>query len=332
VLLYSIDAVSAFQDAVILRGLTERARWHLNLCYRPKTRAQYDRIFRDYIAFSVYLNIRRYDNLDIVLCYLTYLYETGVGISTLQNTVSALRAKFILYSLSYQVFEHPKVKMLLKSFLINRAPQFKIKNIISVQLLHQISDLCQYLSFPKLFRAIFMLAFFSFLRISHFAAETIAQFDHSRQLLRADVIWANPGAHIIIRWAKNMQDRSSHRVVQIPFLQHSSIFPVTPLRAYITTYPLVGGQPLFAHPITSQPITQSCIRRALSSINVMLGLPNNHLPFHTFRRSGATLAFDNNITLQNIQAHGGWKSSAVWSYLTRSQASVVPLAFQSIIS
>ena len=331
-LLYSLDAVSAYQDAVILRGLTERARWHLNLCYRPKTRAQYDRILKDYIAFSVYLNIRRYDSLDIVLCYLTYLFEQGVGVSTLHNTVSALRAKFILYSLSYQVFEHPKVKMLLKSFVTNEVPHFRIKNIISVQVLQQISEMCNYLAFPKLFRAIFLLAFFSFLRISHFAAETIQQFDPSRQLLRSDVIWAAPGAHIIIRWAKNMQDRSSYRVVQIPFLKNPAICPVTALQAYVSAYPLSVSQPLFAHPITSQPITQALIRRALIAINNMLGFHKSHFTFHTFRRSGATLAFDNNITLQNIQAHGGWKSSAVWSYLTRSQASVVPQAFQSIIS
>ena len=42
--------------------------------------------------------------------------------------------------------------------------------------------------------------------------------------------------------------------------------------------------------------------------------PSGHR-FHTFRRSGATLAFGKNVPLQNIQAHGLWKNIALWIYL-----------------
>ena len=36
--------------------------------------------------------------------------------------------------------------------------------------------------------------------------------------------------------------------------------------------------------------------------------------FHTFRRSGASLAFSLNVPVQNIKAHGIWSSDAVYSY------------------
>ena len=38
--------------------------------------------------------------------------------------------------------------------------------------------------------------------------------------------------------------------------------------------------------------------------------------FHIFRLSGATFAFNNDVTLQNIQKHGPWTSDCVWRYIT----------------
>ena len=40
--------------------------------------------------------------------------------------------------------------------------------------------------------------------------------------------------------------------------------------------------------------------------------------FHTFRRLGATFAFNNDVALQNIVKHGTWTSDCVWRYITDS--------------
>ena len=37
--------------------------------------------------------------------------------------------------------------------------------------------------------------------------------------------------------------------------------------------------------------------------------------FYTFRRLGATLAFDMDVPLANIMSHGLWRSDAVWTPL-----------------
>ena len=56
--------------------------------------------------------------------------------------------------------------------------------------------------------------------------------------------------------------------------------------------------------------------------------------FHCFRRSGATLALELKVPLENIKIHGHWKSDAIWSYLsdTPKAASVVASAFQQHIT
>ena len=56
--------------------------------------------------------------------------------------------------------------------------------------------------------------------------------------------------------------------------------------------------------------------------------------FHCFRRSGATLALELKVPLENIKIHSHWKSDAIWSYLsdTPKAASVVASAFQQHIT
>ena len=65
----------------------------------------------------------------------------------------------------------------------------------------------------------------------------------------------------------------------------------------------------------SGPIVQSQIRSHFNKILTLTQLNSHHFSFHTFRRSGATLAFNNNVDLQAIKRHGTWTSDAVNAYI-----------------
>ena len=51
--------------------------------------------------------------------------------------------------------------------------------------------------------------------------------------------------------------------------------------------------------------------------------------FHSFRRLGASFAFNNHVSLQDTKVHGVWFSVEVWRYLIsdHSNTTQVPLAF-----
>ena len=70
-----------------------------------------------------------------------------------------------------------------------------------------------------------------------------------------------------------------------------------------------------------------------SSILKKLRLSQSNITFHSLRRSGATLAFNSSVPIQDIQSHGTWTSECVWSYITQDhQASdKVALAFQQLL-
>ena len=54
------------------------------------------------------------------------------------------------------------------------------------------------------------------------------------------------------------------------------------------------------------PLTDSSLPKNLTSILKFLNLHNSGITFHTFRRSSASLAFQLNVGIQQIQSHGLW--------------------------
>ena len=66
----------------------------------------------------------------------------------------------------------------------------------------------------------------------------------------------------------------------------------------------------------------------------MSGKTPDFITFHSFRRSGASLAFSHNVPLQEIQWHGTWTSDCVWRYVTDSTdcGSKVATTFASLFA
>ena len=94
------------------------------------------------------------------------------------------------------------------------------------------------------------------------------------------------------------------------------------------------GQPLFQIKTKKGAVSliASNAQPFLKTCTVSMGLNPSHYTFHSFHRSGASLAFDSSVALENKQ-HGSWRSEAVWSYLnsTPTDASVISHTFQKLI-
>ena len=139
--------------------------------------------------------------------------------------------------------------------------------------------------------------------MSNLAPHSRFKFDSHKHFLRQDIIFAEPGAHILIKWTKTLQDSLAHHFVQIPALKNVTLCPVLALRRLLDSRPL-SPTSLFTHHFPPfYPVIDTTIRDALRKVLVHIGIPLVGHGFHAFRRSGATLAFDNNVQLQDIMAH-----------------------------
>ena len=128
--------------------------------------------------------------------------------------------------------------------------------------------------------------------MSNTALHSSTKFDPDRHFLRRDVQFLPPGAHILIKWTKTLQDNKSYHIIQLPFLDNIYLCPVRALQALLRSRDLPPSAPLFAtihypHIQFIDTHIRDALRKILQLRNI---LPTGH-GFHTFRRSGATFAF-----------------------------------------
>ena len=175
-------------DNEALTSLSAKAATRLHHAFCPKTRGAYLTMFRTFVAFCVFTKCLLMEvDIKIVLSFLECLVINGCSVSMIENHVSAIKAHFVLYDLCFTVFEHPKLKYFIKALRINRPLSVKAHNIISIETLAQISAACKNLTSGVVYRAVFLLGFFGFFRLSNLAPHALASFDHTRHLTGEDI-------------------------------------------------------------------------------------------------------------------------------------------------
>ena len=118
------------------------------------------------------------------------------------------------------------------------------------------------------------MAFFTFLCMSNIAPHSKSAFVPFRHILRQDVLFLHPGAHILLKWTKTLQDRSAHHFVQIPKLINSHLCPVKAIQELMQSKPLPPHAPLFVHKnYPHHPVIDTTIRDALRTVLTHLHIP-----------------------------------------------------------
>ena len=269
-----------------------------------------------------------------ILIFLEFLVKNNLSPKVVRNYFASISSLSRFYHLDTSDLSHPAVLRFLRSLSINSTFRPTPRGVFGIRVMYDISRACDSLHDPILYRAIFLVAFYGFLRLSNIAPHSIRQFSQSKHFLRKDLIFGPPGAHLLIKWTKTIQDNHSSHIIQLPEVNNFYLCPIRALRALLSSRPLPPTAPLFAS--SYYPHLQVIDTHARDALKMVLNIlnisPMGH-GFHSFRRSGATFAFDNNIPLQNIMAHGLWRSSSVWTYLQNaSQApSIIPTTFSSLI-
>ena len=305
--------------------------------YRPSMHSHLRHAMRKFVAFSVDYNI----NLEgicerDVISYIEYLVIKGFKYKSIVTHMSLLKNCFHEYLLPFQLLESRNVKLMLRacSLTMDFAPV--LKGIFSLEILTQIIRACHILDQPSMYRCLFLLAFFGFLRISNLVPPSGCSFDPFRHLTRGDLIHAYPGLQLVVKWSKTIQSCSAFKTIPIATIAGSPLCPVAAFHTYTRCFPATQDHPMFYYYKPSGQITlltEPRVRTALATILRALHLNPKLYTFHTFRHSGATLAYNLGVPMQDIQHHGTWISNAVWSYIqpTPTQTPVTQ-AFSKITS
>ena len=156
-------------------------------------------MFRLFLAFTVFMKISIFKlSPMLILAYLQFLETNNTSASSMANHISAIKAKLALFGISVHIFDYKRIKYFQKAMLMRRSFKVQLKKIIDIDTLHLIVRTFDAMYMGQVFKAVYTLAYFSFLRLSNLVSHKAAEFSPLYHLARADIIFAHPGIQVII--------------------------------------------------------------------------------------------------------------------------------------
>ena len=168
--------------------------------------------------------------------------------------------------------------------------------------------------------ALFTTAFFSFLRKSNLVAASAFSFNSDQHLAWHDIKFTDSGALLGIKWSKTRQFKEGAHLIPLPRIPNSPLCPVSAIRHYFTLVPAPSVAPFFCLPTDQRPgftpLTATYFTSSLKRLIVTLGLDAANYSPHSFRRGGATYAYQAGVPEHLIKLRGDWLSDVYQVYLS----------------
>ena len=140
-----------------------------------------------------------------LLCFLECLNYNQVKPSLMANYLSAIKANFNNLGLDVAIFPDIRIKYYQKAVQLSTPMNVKLKKIIDVSLLLKIVQQCNYTYMGQIFKPLYLLAFYSFLRMSNLVPHSMAAFSPLRHLAQGDIMFKPGKIVVLIKWSKTMQ-------------------------------------------------------------------------------------------------------------------------------
>ena len=253
--------------------------------------------------------------------YIAYLVMQKRASGTILNHLSSLKHAHQIagYELTWSSNYH--FQLLLRGTKRFLGQAVARKYAITPSILHAAFDHFN-LSLPlhAAMWALFLVAFFTFLRKSNLVPDNPRRIS-PKVITRASLAFTPVGANIRVSATKTIQCQQRSLDLPIPRVPGSRLCPIFALRRHLSLNPGPVSAPLFSVISGSglQPITYKQFCAFLSRVISSLQLDPSKFSPHSFRRGGATFAFDCHIPSEIIKLQGDWQSDAYLVYLELSQ-------------
>ena len=144
--------------------------------------------------------------------------------------------------------------------------------------------------------AVFLVAFVSLLRKSNLVPTAVADVasNSATHLRMCDVSFHQDHCILHVYKTKTIQFRQRALQIVLPVIPHSILFPVSVLKHHLANFTQNSQAPLFTihTPAGFKPVTGLHFTKFIKSCIVNIGLDPAQYSPHSFRRGGATFAFN----------------------------------------
>lgn len=284
--------------------------------YRPGTVRNHDTMLRTYVSFCLHFGFQELFPAPSVLCmYIQFLSRTFKSPTSIQNYLAAVT---LLHNkagkppppVSYEV------QIMLRALKLTSQHFPSSKLPITPVILNQLCDMLDHQATTGLvIKSALLLAFFTFLRQSNLCPTASHTFDNKKHLARGDVFFHHPGMIILIKWSKTLQ-HGKYALLPVPRMPMHPHCPVSAFKKMFKAIPANSNQPLFIlPPPASHTLTVSYLREALKILLSALKVDSSLYSLHSFRRGGATTAYNAGVNFAKVKDHGTWLSDSFWRYV-----------------
>nr|XP_055059785.1 uncharacterized protein LOC129443304 [Misgurnus anguillicaudatus] len=239
----------------------------------------------------------------------------------------------LIYGAPSQEINNSQTSLLLKGIQRSQPTRPDTRQPITLDILNKcirtLRTGYQPLNTARTLNAMFILAFFGFLRCSELAITS--KFNPRNNPTISDLsVLDGETISFLIKQSKTDQTKKGHFIYI--FNLPSPIHPYQSVQAYLqwrSSQAKSPAEPLFIDE-SNKPVTRFWFQKHLKSVLQQSGFPTERFSSHSFRIGAATTAAQKGLSQHQIQALGRWSSDAFQSYI-RTNRFHIKKAHQSLI-
>ncbi len=287
--------------------------------YAPGTRSNHRTQWKAYLRFAQFHELDPVPaELSTILRFAQFLALSKLAVPTIKNYIAGvhtlhkyLGAPFPDLSAFFPALFFKGLSKLLPHFPHQALP-------ITPQILLQIHSLLDLKHpFSLVLWTSFLVAFFTFARKANLLPPSTNKFDTTKHLTRGNISTCDSGLLVTFTFTKTLQ--AGGRSIQIPIasIPNSPLCPLLAFSSMTNLIPAPSSAPAFLIPTNSGPLslTQPFFVSKLRVLLNHLKLPSLSYSGHSFRRGGASWAFESGVPGELIKLVGDWRSNAYLKYL-----------------
>lgn len=167
--------------------------------------------------------------------------------------------------------------------------------------------------------------FFAMLRRSNVLPNSSTGFKPSIHLRRRDITFQSDCVLIKIRWSKTIQFQQRELNIPLPRIRDNPLCPVQAVFHAFRTCPLAGANgPAFVCSTdpNAPPLIVSVFLNIIKSSLDKCNVDSKLFSGHSFRRGGASWAFQCGLPIDTIRQIGDWQSNSYTKYIFESPESL----------
>ena len=300
-----------------VNGLLIQASAYKSAAFAKSTVKTYKSQTTSYLRYCSHYGLQPLPASQETLCsYLAFLTRS-LSPSSIKGYLNAVRLLHIEAGFANPLSQNWEITMIQRgiSRLLGKPPKQKLP--ITVAILIDLHSTLVNSPSDHAFWLACLIAFYGFLRKSTLLPPSI-DLTAGKFIARSDVTDVSLHSFsVLIRFSKTIQ--FGQRVLTLPYVACSDIrlCPVRALLTHLGFSVLTKSRPLFNYQEAGVErffLNSFFMYRLLSGLRAT-GHPASEISCHSFRRGGASLAFEVGLSSTDIKQRGDWWSNAFEQYL-----------------